>query len=201
MNSTDDILKKILLNMRYDASKTLKENKLLLEEDKHYALAWDGRTLELPLNNLLLSYHNHSKFNAKSISDLEIGYPLWSEACKIHKPKEYGKCMNDYKRKWINSVIDGSVKSFSIDGVRYYHIYNVHVPDKNNSPVLGTPNNLNIIGYKGETGRYWTKYLNKSPKKTTESPKTASNLNKELINKTGTENSYDEELITFDLDL
>ena len=27
MNSTDDILKKILLNMRYDASKTLKENK------------------------------------------------------------------------------------------------------------------------------------------------------------------------------
>ena len=166
MDNAGNILKKILLNMRYDASKTLKENKLLLEEDKHYAMAWDGRTLELPLNNLLLSYHNHSKFNAKSISDLEIGYPLWSEACKIHKPKEYGKCMNDYKRKWINSVIDGSVKSFSIDGVRYYQCFSVHVPDKNNYPVLGTPDNLKINGYSDncESRRFWTKYLNKSPK-------------------------------------
>ena len=34
MNNADDILKKILLNMRYDSSKNLKENKLILEEDK-----------------------------------------------------------------------------------------------------------------------------------------------------------------------
>jgi len=33
MNNTDDILKKILLNMRYDASKTLKENKEIIFED------------------------------------------------------------------------------------------------------------------------------------------------------------------------
>ena len=33
MNSTDDILKKILLNMRYDASKTLKENKEIILEN------------------------------------------------------------------------------------------------------------------------------------------------------------------------
>ena len=33
MNSTDDILKKILLNMRYDASKTLKENKEIIFEN------------------------------------------------------------------------------------------------------------------------------------------------------------------------
>ena len=58
--------------MRYDASKTLKENKLLLEEDKHYALAWDGRTLELPLNAVINSYHNMYDFNSQSINDLEI---------------------------------------------------------------------------------------------------------------------------------
>jgi len=34
MDNVDNILKKILLNMRYDSNKTLKENKLLLEEDK-----------------------------------------------------------------------------------------------------------------------------------------------------------------------
>jgi len=33
MNNTDDILKKILLNMRYDASKTLKENKEIIFEN------------------------------------------------------------------------------------------------------------------------------------------------------------------------
>ena len=77
MNNADDILKKILLNMRYDSSKTLKENKLLLEEDKKYALASDGRTLELPLNAVINSYHNMSNFNLKPISDLEILFPLW----------------------------------------------------------------------------------------------------------------------------
>ena len=172
MKNNEDILKKILLHMKYDSSKTLKENKLLLEEDKHYALAWDGRTLELPLNNLLLSYHNHSKFNAKSISDLEIGYPLWSEACKIHKPKEYGKCMNDYKTKWTSNIKDGSVRTFTTDGVRYFTCYVVHVPDKNNSPVLGTPEDMKIVGYSDncESRRHWTKYLNKSPKKPTITP-------------------------------
>jgi hypothetical protein len=165
MDNAGNILKKILLNMKYDSKKTLKENKLLLEEEKQYAMAWNGRTLELPLNAVINSTHNHSKFISKSVSDLETNFPLWSEACKIHKPKEYGKCLNDYKRKWINSVKDGSVRSFKIDGKQYYQIYNVHVPDKNNSPVLGTPDNLKIIGYReGKTGPTWTAYSNKPPK-------------------------------------
>ena len=165
MDNAGNILKKILLNMKYDSKKTLKENKLLLEEEKQYVMAWNGRTLELPLNAVITNTHNHSKFNAKSVSDLETMFPLWSEACKIHKPKEYGKCLNDYKRKWINSVKDGSVRAFKIDGKQYYQCYIVHVPDKNNSAVLGTPDNLKIIGYReGKTGPIWTAYSNKPPK-------------------------------------
>ena len=33
MNNAEDILKKILLNMRYDPRKSLKENKILLNEE------------------------------------------------------------------------------------------------------------------------------------------------------------------------
>jgi|688.fasta_scaffold04404_15 hypothetical protein len=167
MKNNEDILKKILLHMKYDSRKTLKENKLLLEENKQYALASDGRTLELPLNTIINSYHNNSKFNAKSISDLEIGYPLWSESCKSHKPKEYDKCMNDYKTKWINSVKDGSVRVFTIDGKKYKQCYIVHVPDKNNSAVLGTPEDMKIVGYSDscENNSRWSGYSKESPKK------------------------------------
>jgi hypothetical protein len=195
MNNTDDILKKILLNMRYDTSKTLKENKLLLEEDKQYAMAWDGRTIVLPLNAVINGHNNHSKFLSYSISHLETYFPWWSEACKIHKPNEYGKCLNDYKIKWTSIVKDGSVRHFMIDGNQYKLGFIVHVPDKNNNPVLGTPANMKIVGYTDDI-RYWTEYLNKSPKKTTESPKTGNNS---LINKPGTEDG--EVLITLDLDL
>ena len=118
MDNVDNILKKILLNMRYDSNKTLKENKSLLEEDKQYVLASDGRTLELPLNAVINSTHSHSMFNSKSIIDLESEFPLWSKSCKTHKPKEYGKCINDYKMKWLSSVKDGSVRTFIIDGKR-----------------------------------------------------------------------------------
>ena len=213
MNNADDILKKILLNMRYDSSKTLKENKLLLEEDKKYAIAHDGRTLELPLNAVINSYHNMSDFNSQSISDLEILYPLWSESCKIYRIKDdatedvvkirYDKCMNDYKTKWTSNIKDGSVKTFSIDTKKYFTCYGVHVK-KNGSIVLGTPEDMTFPGYGGscKDRQFWTAYSKEVPKKTTESPKTDSNLNKELINKAGTENSYDgKELITFDLDL
>ena len=213
MNNADDILKKILLNMRYDSSKTLKENKLLLEEDKKYALAWDGRTLELPLNAVINSYHNMSNFNLKPISDLEILFPLWSESCKIYRIKDdatedvvkirYDKCMNDYKTKWTSNVRDGSVSTFTIDGKKYVQCYGVHVK-KNGSNVLGTVEDMTFHGYGSpcKDRQFWTAYSKEVPKKTTESPKTDSNLNKELINKAGTENSYDgKELITFDLDL
>jgi len=165
MDNADNILKKILLNMRYDSNKTLKENKLLLEEDKQYVMAWDGRTLELPLNAVITNTHSHSKFISKSVSDLETNFPLWSESCKIHKPNEYGKCMNEYKRKWINSVKDGSVRAFTIDGKQYYQCYIVHVPDKNNSPVLGTPANMKMAGYSDNcvSGRFWTAYSKNPP--------------------------------------
>ena len=211
MNNADDILKKILLNMRYDSSKTLKENKLLLEEDKQYSLSWDGRTLELPLNAVINSYHSMSDFNSQSISDLEIGFPLWPKSCKIYRIKDdatedvvkirYDKCMNDYKTKWTSNIKHGSVRWFTVDGVRYFTCYVVHVK-KNGSNVLGTPEDMTFPGYCDSDHRYWTAYSKEVPKKTTESPKTDSNLNKELINKAGTENSYDgKELITFDLDL
>ena len=165
MDNVDNILKKILLNMRYDSKKTLKENKLLLEEKKQYALAWDGRTLELPLNAVINNTHNHSKFISRSISDLETNFPLWSEACKIHKPNEYGKCLNDYKIKWNSSVKDGSVRAFKIDGKQYSQCYIVHVPDKNNYPALGTPANMKIAGYSDNcvSSRFWTAYSKNPP--------------------------------------
>jgi hypothetical protein len=165
MDNVDNILKKILLNMRYDSRKTLKENKLLLEEKKQYALAWDGRTLELPLNAVINGYNNHSKFISKSVSDLETNFPLWSEACKIHKPNEYGKCLNDYKIKWNSIVKDGSVRAFKIDGKQYYQCYIVHVPDKINYPALGTPANMKMAGYSDNcvSGRFWTAYSKNPP--------------------------------------
>ena len=161
MDNVDNILKKILLNMRYDSNKTLKENKSLLEEDKQYVLASDGRTLELPLNAVINSTHSHSMFNSKSIIDLESEFPLWSKSCKTHKPKEYGKCLNDYKRKWINSVKDGSVRAFKIDGKQYYQCYSLTV-----SNVLGTPDDLKIRGYSDncEGRQLWTAYSKTPPK-------------------------------------
>jgi len=165
MDNVDNILKKILLNMRYDSKKTLKENKLLLEEKKQYALAWDGRTLELPLNAVITNTHSHSKFISKSVSDLETNFPLWSEACKIHKPNEYGKCLNDYKIKWNSIVKDGSVRAFKINGKQYSQCYIVHVPDKNNYPALGTPANMKIAGYSDNcvSSRFWTAYSKNPP--------------------------------------
>jgi hypothetical protein len=161
MDNVDNILKKILLNMRYDSNKTLKENKSLLEEDKQYVLASDGRTLELPLNAVINSTHNHSMFNSKSISDLEYEFPLWSKSCRTHNPKEYGKCMNDYKIKWISSVKDGSVKTFTIDGKKYVQCYSLTV-----SNVLGNPDDLKIKGYSDNcAGRQlWTAYSKTPPK-------------------------------------
>ena len=111
--------------------------------------------------------------------------------------------MNDYKTKWTSNVRDGSVSTFTIDGKKYVQCYGVHVK-KNGSNVLGTVEDMTFHGYGSpcKDRQFWTAYSKEVPKKTTESPKTDSNLNKELINKAGTENSYDgKELITFDLDL
>jgi hypothetical protein len=167
MDNVDNILKKILLNMRYDSNKTLKENKLLLEEDKQYVLASDGRTLELPLNAVINNTHNHSMFNSKSIIDLEYEFPLWSKSCGTRNPKEYGKCMNDYKIKWISLVKDGSVMTFTIDGKKYVQCYLVHAPNTK-FRVLGTPEDMKIKGYSnnctGGPSQLWTAYSKKPPK-------------------------------------
>ena len=71
MNSTDDILKKILLNMRYDASKTLKENKESIVEDLN-KLNQNSKTKSVDVFSRPISFNGKVIKTVKSqISELE----------------------------------------------------------------------------------------------------------------------------------
>ena len=71
MNSTDDILKKILLNMRYDASKTLKENKEIILEDLN-KLNQNSKTKSVDVFSRPISFNGKVIKTVKSqISELE----------------------------------------------------------------------------------------------------------------------------------
>ena len=71
MNSTDDILKKILLNMRYDASKTLKENKEIIVEDLN-KLNQNSKTKSVDVFSRPISFNGKVIKTVKSqISELE----------------------------------------------------------------------------------------------------------------------------------
>ena len=67
MNNAEDILKKILLNMRYDASKTLKENREIIFEDSNKS--W------VDVNNNPISFNGTVLKTAKTqLKDFETDY-------------------------------------------------------------------------------------------------------------------------------
>ena len=67
MNNTEDILKKILLNMRYDASKTLKENREIIFEDSNKS--W------VDVNNSPISFNGTVEKTARTqLKDFETDY-------------------------------------------------------------------------------------------------------------------------------
>jgi len=67
MNNAEDILKKILLNMRYDASKTLKENREIIFEDSNKS--W------VDVNNNPISFNGTVLKTAKAqLKDFETDY-------------------------------------------------------------------------------------------------------------------------------
>ena len=81
MNNAEDILKKILLNMRYDPRKSLKENKILLNEETCVPL--DAK-LELYSGN-----HALAKGKPKSLIYPELG--TWGDGtCRC---RENLKCL------------------------------------------------------------------------------------------------------------
>jgi hypothetical protein len=76
MNNTDDILKKILLNMRYDASKTLKENKEIIFEDLN-KLNQNSKTKSVDVFSRPISFNGKVIKTVKSqISELEKNIKL-----------------------------------------------------------------------------------------------------------------------------
>ena len=130
MKNTEDILKKILLNMKYDPKKSLVENKIVIikenpEEpsDIKYDVATDGSTLELPSNGKVLRRWNTSKIVNLTPQEFAEVVPALSNSCKILYPKDIDGCLNNYKQKFINSVKNGSVSSFTAYDKTYKSCY------------------------------------------------------------------------------
>ena len=90
MNNAEDILKKILLNMRYDASKTLKENREIIFEDSNKS--W------VDVNNNPISFNGTVLKTAKTqLKDFETA-ELYEHCSKIYdaiKKLKIGKVIHD----------------------------------------------------------------------------------------------------------
>jgi hypothetical protein len=130
MNNTDDILKRILLNMKYDPKKSLVENKVVIikessEEDTDikYDVATDGSTLELPSDAKVLRRWDTSKIVNLTPQEFSEVVPALSTSCKILYPKDIDGCLNNYKQKFISSVKNGSVSSFTAYDKTYKSCY------------------------------------------------------------------------------
>jgi len=81
MNNAEDILKKILLNMRYDASKTLKENREIIFEDSNKSwvdvnnnpISFNGKVLKTAKTQLKDFKTDYNVTGNKIAKDIRIG--------------------------------------------------------------------------------------------------------------------------------
>ena len=126
MKKVDNILERILLNMKYDSRKTLSENEQSLNNTKKEKAA-DGSDLILPLNAKITQRYKCSYFTEQYSNkpDLVIqDAPQYLEACKMKfqlKEKiDLDNCVMKYMNARISSCIDGAVNSFIVDNIKYY---------------------------------------------------------------------------------
>jgi len=82
MKNLDDIIKKSLLNMKYDSKKTLFENKILLsEEETKSELSWDGSSFDLSINATNVQYNTDCTYGEFS--------PIRQEFCELVINKKF----------------------------------------------------------------------------------------------------------------
>jgi len=110
MNNAEDILKKILLNMRYDASKTLKENREIIFEDSNKS--W------VDVNNNPISFNGKVLKTARAqLKDFEIDYNVTgneiAKDIRIGCFKSIGSSHFEYTGNagWGYDWINGSLKN------------------------------------------------------------------------------------------
>jgi hypothetical protein len=146
MKNTDDILKRILLNMKYDPKKSLVENKIVIIKespedptDIKYDTATDGSTLELPSDAKVLRRWDTSKIVNLSPQEFSEVVPALSNSCKILYPKDIDGCLNNYKQKFINSIKNNSVSSFTAYDKTYKSCYVNTYVNKNTGKLAPLP--------------------------------------------------------------
>jgi hypothetical protein len=146
MNNTDDILKRILLNMKYDPKNSLVENRRLIMEESpegtteiKYDTATDGSTLELPSDAKVLRRWDTSKIVNLSPQEFSEVVPALSNSCKILYPKDIDGCLNNYKQKFINSIKNNSVSSFTAYDKTYKSCYVNTYVNKNTGKLAPLP--------------------------------------------------------------
>ena len=111
--------------MKYDSRKTLSENKENLNNFKKEKAA-DGTELLLPINAKVVQRYKCSYFFEQYNNKPELvikDVPQYLEACKLKfqlKEKiDLDNCVMNYMDARISKCVDGSVASFTVDGVNY----------------------------------------------------------------------------------
>jgi hypothetical protein len=139
-------IEKILLGMKYDSRKTLSENKndvldYIIEKGA------DGLDLVLPKTAEVTSRINCSSTKNYYSDNIELIQKDWPflKACQQKFGVDKGKidnCQLEYFNSFISKCIEGSVKSFKLDGLEYRSCFSI----KKNGAYT-SPENIGMKGY------------------------------------------------------
>lgn len=185
MNNSDEILKRILLNMKYDSRKTLRENRVILEQPKKPKITIDplekieqgqdvtykdaiGGELILPKNAKILRYIQKQQYELgiNNIAYIQKSFPIFTQMCKSNNVKDVNKCITEGYTHWVNLLSNEfGVVQFSIDD----KIYKACFTKMRNGKLI-LPTESNFDGYytgepknMGECGR--EKWINNESNK------------------------------------
>jgi hypothetical protein len=209
MNNTEDILKRILLNMKYDPKKSLNEN--INEESTEgtteikYDTATDGSILELPLEAKVLRRWDTSKIVNLTPQEFSEVVPALASSCKILYPKDIDGCLNNYKQKFISSIKNNSVSSFTAYDKIYKSCYiNTYVNKTTGKLAPLSPESITFFSsYDTDCKNRENPWNGVTKKETPKSSENTSNGNKFAIDQKGSiKNEFDNETkFSFDLEL
>lgn len=117
MRNLDEIIKKTLLNMKYDSKKTLFENKIILsEEDTKSELSWDGSSFDLSINATNVNYNNDCSYSEFS--------PKRQEFCEWAINKKYSGLPYKTVDECYTMLTEKMENLCKVGGVNYFEFGN-----------------------------------------------------------------------------
>jgi hypothetical protein len=134
-----------------------------------FAKSADGKTLVLPKRTKIVSTFNKEYIKNIPIEDYAKTSPLEVEACNTNKPSIGGNpynlytCLEQYKNKIANTVVNNSVHTFEIDGKKWSPCYGIRTGTQGTYKYYNVDNFKPHTGYGSPCNEYimWTEYLTK----------------------------------------